>query len=207
MKTCPIMLNVNGRTAVVVGAGKVGLRKARALRAAGANVRLIAGEGEDIDAPGEGMEVIRQRYRGEHAAGATLVLACTDDSKLNARIADDARRAGALVNVADEPALCDFFLPATAEDGDVVVAVGTGGASPALAAALRDRVASSLPERIGKFAAALANARKQLMASVPNAGRRKQILRELAGDEAYSEFLASGEAALNNRLKQLMRQR
>jgi len=194
MKTCPIMLNVNGRTAVVVGAGKVGLRKARALRAAGANVRLIAGEGEDIDAPGEGMEVIRQRYRGEHAAGATLVLACTDDSKLNARIAD-------------EPALCDFFLPATAEDGDVVVAVGTGGASPALAAALRDRVASSLPERIGKFAAALANARKQLMASVPNAGRRKQILRELAGDEAYSEFLASGEAALNNRLKQLMRQR
>ncbi len=191
MKTYPIMLNVAGRRCVVVGAGPVGLRKAEALRRAGADVALI-----DPDPPPpparEGIAPLRRRYDKDHLAGALLVLACTNDAALNARIAADARAAGALVNAADQPEDCDFFVPAVAGEGEVVLAVGTGGASPALAAALKDRLARRLPPRVGAFAGALRDARRHVRERVPDAGRRREILTRLAGRAGYKVFMEAG---------------
>lgn len=203
MKTFPIMLDVRGRLAVVVGGGRVGLRKAVALREAGADVRLVA---KDIDpaAEGEGLTVIRSEYRPEHLAAARLVLACTDDAALNATIARDGRRIGAIVNVADQPDDCDFFLPAVVRDGDVVVAVGTGGSAPALAARLKVRLAAALPERIGEFAAILSQAREALKARLGDTRRRGEIIKRLADEATYELFLARGPAAVHARLEQLI---
>ncbi|MHC4982602.1 MAG: precorrin-2 dehydrogenase/sirohydrochlorin ferrochelatase family protein [Planctomycetota bacterium] len=205
MRTYPIMLNLRGRKAVVVGAGPVGLRKAESLAAAGAEVKLIADRATDNAEPA-GLAVLPERYRPEHLTGAAIVFACTDDRHLNLRIAADARRAGAMVNVADEPTQCDFLLPAAADDGEVVVAVGTGGSSPALAAALRDRLAAALPERIGEFAAAVAKVRDELKNVAADSSRRHEILRRLAGQDVYSEFLAGGVEAVRRKLKEIMRE-
>jgi len=201
MRTYPIMLLVADRLAVVVGAGPVGLRKASALVRAGACVRLVARDVPE-DAPVEGVEVVRGDYQEDLLAGAFLVFACTDDRGLNARISRDARRAGALVNVADLPAECDFFLPATVRDGPVVVAVGTGGAAPAAAAWLKRRIAEALPPRVAEFLAALDEARAALHATVEEPSRRMAAMKALANDETYRAFLQDGPETLRRRLRE-----
>lgn len=207
MKTFPIMLNVRGRRAVVVGGGPVGMRKARSLVEAGAEVVLVdADPGPEAEAFG-GATVVREPYQLEMLTGATLVFACTDDRALNRRIAADARRLGLLVNVADQLEDCDFFLPAVWRDGEVVVAVGTGGAAPAMAACMRDWIGQSLPDGIGRFAQAVGDLRETLRQKVPDMPRRKAILRRLCTRETLEAFLAEGSNVLEQRLEELLKEK
>ena len=206
MKTYAIMLDIRERLAVVVGGGRVGLRKVRSLGRAGARVRLVAEKVAD-DADLGGVELLQEAYQAEALVGAALVFACTDDRELNSRIARDARQAGAIVNAADQPDDCDFYLPAVAEDGDVVVAVGTGGSSPALAAKLRDRAAAALPDGVGLYAAALGHLRGRLKTKVPDAARRGEIMKALAGEEALRAFLDGGAGALKAMADELIGRR
>lgn len=204
MKAFAIMLNASGRPAVVVGGGPVGLRKVRALLKAGAAVRLVVprvGEHDDLKA----VELVQAEYRPELLQGAKLVFACTDDAALNAKIAADARAAGALVNAADQPEDCDFFLPAVAEDGPVVVAVGTGGACPALAAELRDRLAQALPPRAGEFAQLLGRIRDDLKSQISNQRRRMQLMKRLAKADVVDAFATRGEAAVREIMEQWLK--
>lgn len=203
MQTYPIMLRIHGRLAVVVGGGEVGARKARSLRRAGAEVKLIC---RDAKPPAglQDVQVIASAYRPALLKGAFLVFACTDDPQRNAAIAADARRLGALVNVADQRGDCDFFLPAVASDGEVKLAVGTGGAAPALAARLRDAMAGALPARIGEFAALLGELRETLKLEVPDRARRGRIMRRLAEDPAYQAFLSGGPQAVRRILQELI---
>lgn len=209
MKTFPIMLKLQDRLAVVIGGGQVGLRKVRALQRAGAKVRLVASslsdKADNVEKTSlDGVDIRRQQYSSELLEGAFLVFACTDSSELNAQIADDARKIGAIVNAADQPEDCDFFLPAVAADRDIVVAVGTGGASPALAAKLKDYISAALPRHVGEFAAALADAREQLAELVADPARRMEIMRRLAEDDIFEEFLAKGPAAVRTICEQYM---
>ena len=203
MKTYPIMLVLNGCQTVVVGGGAVAVRKVRSLIDAGAKVRLVT---RDLAADADigQAKVIRGGYEPQLLAGAKLVFACTDDAALNARIAADAREIGALVNCVDQPEDCDFFVPATVCDGDVVVAIGTGGASPALAGRLKRRVAEALPERIGLFAAELLRLRERVKAAVDDVNRRGEILRELSSPASYDAFCREGERALAEALDKLV---
>lgn len=203
MRTYPIMLNLHDRLAVVVGGGSVGLRKARSLLAAGARVRLCAAR-IDPDADLDGVELLHRPYDPETLDGAFLVFACTDDEGLNARIARDARRIGALVNVADRPAHCDFYLPATIADGDVVIAVGTGGCSPALSAWLKRRLAGQLPEKLGEFAALLESLRGELQAEIADSPQRMAVMKRLVDAETCSEFVRGGPAAVRERFRRLL---
>lgn len=206
MKTFPIMLNIRGRRAVVVGAGPVGLRKARALVSAGARVVLVdANPGPEAQSFA-GATLVREPYRLEQLADAILVFACTNDPALNRRIAADARTLGALANAADQPDDCDFFLPSALVDGDVVVAVGTGGLAPALAASVRDRIGRSLPAGLGRFAQTVGELRDTLRQRVPDAQLRTAILRRLCTQEVLEAFLAHGRSALEQKLVELLKE-
>lgn len=194
------MLKLEGRPTVVVGGGKVGLRKASALLASGAKVRIVA-TGLAGDTP-PGAEVLTERYKPEHVAGALLVVACTDDRALNGRIAEDARRTGALVNVADQPEDCDFYLPAVVQRGEVILAVGTSGSAPALSAMLKEKLQDWLPQQIDAFAAALGELKDELKRTVDNAGLRMSLLRGLATDEGMELFRHGGTEALRRKLRE-----
>jgi siroheme synthase-like protein len=204
MKTFPIMLDMAQESAVVIGGGSVGMRKVRALLSAGACVRLVAEQIAAGPEPSPEVEILRRPYEPSVLAGARLVFACTDDRRLNARIAADARRIGALDNTADKPDDCDFHLPATVRQGDVVVAVGTGGTAPALAAWLSGRLASALPERLGEFAALLGALRDELRSAVDDPPARMAVMKELSGQGGYELFAAGGEQALRRRLGELL---
>lgn len=167
MSAYPIMLEGRRINALVVGGGPVATRKVRALLDSDARVHVVAPDvSAEIDAwcaaDGEAVRVTRASYAPEHLTQATLVIAATDNPELNASIADEARAAGKLVNVADAPELGDFVTPAVHRSGDVVIAVATGGV-PRAAARIRDSIAASFGDRYGIAIDSLSRLRRALL--------------------------------------------
>lgn len=136
-------LDLEGRSCLVVGGGPVGLEKARGLLACGARVSVVAPTivPELQDLP---VEWIPRGYQASDLEGRFLVVAATGDDSVAHRVHADAEARSMLCNVADVPHLCNFILPAVHREGPIVVAVSTGGASPALAQRIRDDVAASI---------------------------------------------------------------
>jgi precorrin-2 dehydrogenase / sirohydrochlorin ferrochelatase len=139
----PIFLDLHDRRVLVVGAGKVALRKTLGLVDAGARVTVVAPEAlPDFDRLP--VRVLRRAYRPSDLAGALLVFAATNDRQTNHRIAQAAKRRSILANVADSPAECDFVVPARLARGGAQIAISTSGRNPRLSADLRRKLESLL---------------------------------------------------------------
>jgi len=141
----PLFLELAGREVLVVGAGKVGLRKIRGLLEAGARVTVVAPRAE--------AELVRlgvcwrcRGFRKTDLDGKALAFTATDDRRVNRRIGIEARRRGIPVNVADAPGECDFIVPARVRSGNLQVAISTGGRNPRLAAELRKKLEGLLAD-------------------------------------------------------------
>jgi precorrin-2 dehydrogenase / sirohydrochlorin ferrochelatase len=133
-------IDLTGRRVVVVGGGEVALEKVQGLLAAGAAVTVVAPQITPVLAE-LGVTLVRRGYRTDDLEGAFLVVAATSTTSVNRRVFRDAEARCLLCNVVDVPELCSFILPAVHRHEPIAVAVSTGGASPALAQYLRDRIA------------------------------------------------------------------
>ena len=142
----PVLLELAGRRAVVVGVFAVEAGKVEGLLVAGAEVTVIAKGPEQALARLERdprVTVHRRDYRGpDDLAGAVVCVASAPEPGVRDTIAADARAAGVLVNVMDDVPNCDFAAPAIVRRGDLVIAIGTGGRAPALASRLRADLAA-----------------------------------------------------------------
>lgn len=192
MPDYPVQLQLKDRLCVVVGGGSVGLRKIKGLLAAGARVRLIAQE--PPAPPPDGVEVLVRPYRRGDLAGALLAFAATDDPQVNAAVAEEARAAGILVNVADDPQRGDFILPAVLRRGPLTLTAATAGASPALAALLRDRLAGQYGGEWEAVVAVIAALRRKWLTVSPNGEYNAEILHRLL-EGGLPELLAAGDSA------------
>ena len=160
MRLYPVGLRLEGRPVLVVGGGTVAARKVEGLLECGARVHVVAPEiVDDIRSSAATFE--ERPYRPGDVAGFRLVVTATDDPAVNAAVSADAESSGVWVNAADDPANCSFTLPAVLRRGDVTVAVATGGASPALSAWLRDRIAADVGPEYAMLAEMLAEARAE----------------------------------------------
>ncbi len=189
MRYYPAFLDVNNRLCVVVGGGKVALRKARALCRAGARVRVVAPEVDAALRRMEGVEISKQQYAPGVIQDAFLVVAATDDFDAQMTVAADARRLRVLCNIADGSARSDFIVPATIERECLQVAVATGGTAPALAARARNDIERAIGGEYGEFAALLAGYRKRLRDRKPE--ERRRAMRRMANSAAL-ELLRGG---------------
>jgi uroporphyrin-III C-methyltransferase/precorrin-2 dehydrogenase/sirohydrochlorin ferrochelatase len=147
LHSLPLFVRLNGRPVILVGDGEAAAPKRRLLERAGA---VIVGE----DDP-----------------NARLAIVADDDAAV-ARL----RTRGVLVNAVDRPELCDFTLPAIVDRAPVLVAIGTGGVSAGLAAAVRQRLEAVLPASLGRLAEALHGARAALRAALPDGGARRRAI-------------------------------
>jgi siroheme synthase-like protein len=176
----PIELKLQGKAVAVVGLGRVGRRKAAALVAAGARVVGVDPVLQDLEpAVPEDVEVRAEPYEPGHLQGMSLVIAA-GPSELNRRVVSDARRLGVWVCSVSEPDDGDFSLPAVWSSGPLVLTVSTSGASPALAAALRDRAAEALGPAAAGLAALLAELRPVVLRRVDDPDTRRRIFRNWA---------------------------
>lgn len=140
----PLNLNIKGQRCVVVGGGRVAERKVKTLLAFGAEVQVISpdlAEGLQRLVNEGRVSYLQRRYSPDVLAGAFLAFTATCERAVNAQVARDARALGIPVSVADSGAESAFILPAILERGPLLIAVSTGGRSPALAKRVRDRLA------------------------------------------------------------------
>jgi len=161
----PIFLELKGRRCVVIGGGRVAEGKIEGLVAAEADVTVVApGLTPALRALIDAGRIRHEarEYRDGDLAGYALCFVATDDVAVNARVAAEAKRRGVWVNVADDPAHCDFILPAVIRQGQVVLAASTGGASPALARRLREELTAFLSEDFARLADLLGDVRREL---------------------------------------------
>jgi uroporphyrin-III C-methyltransferase/precorrin-2 dehydrogenase/sirohydrochlorin ferrochelatase len=144
------------------------------VRLAGRPVILL-GEGEAADAKRRLLDRSGAVVAGEEAAAALAIVAVDDEDAALAAVARLKAR-GVLVNAVDRPEHCDFTLPAIVDRDPVLVAIGTGGVSAGLAAALRQRLEALLPATLGELAQGLNAARAGLRSALPDMGARRRAI-------------------------------
>ena len=188
----PVSLELSRRCCVVVGGGAVAERRVEGLLRAGADVTVVSPELTSVLVGMAGVGRIRhaaRRYRCGDLEGAVIALTAVDDPGVTAAVAAEARERGVWLNAADDAAHCDFMLPAVVRRGVLTIAVGSGGASPALARALREHLDATLGAEWASLGALAAEARVELRA-VGRSADAEAWRRALAPD--VRELLAVG---------------
>ncbi len=142
----PIFLNILGKRSIVIGGGDVALRKVKSLLECRAKVTVISTKPHpEISKLSEErmIRLIERDYKAGDLKDAVIAIVCTNAKKVNRKAADEARKEGALVNVADDPERSDFIIPSFFRRGNLTVAVSTSGVSPALAKKIRTKLEKS----------------------------------------------------------------
>ncbi len=168
----PVFLDLKGRLCVIIGGGQVAERKINPLLECGAQVTIISPQVTSSiqQWSNEGRLVWKARhYTQGDLEGVYLAIAATDEFQVNEAITREAAVEKVLLNVVDNTPLCNFIAPSIVKRGDVVVAISTGGASPALARKLREELESSELLDYADLAGVLSQARKEVK------GRKLQI--------------------------------
>lgn len=160
----PVFLNLADVDVLVVGGGRIGLRKVAGLARAGGRVRLVAPEVNPAFDRSMVVEHRRRAYRTSDLDGVRLVITATGVPDVDDAVSAEATAAGLWVNAADRPDHCSFILPAIARAAPLTVAVSSNGASPALAGRVRDQAQELLTPDVTELALELARRRAAIHA-------------------------------------------
>ena len=155
MDALPIFLKLRDTPALVVGGGSVAERKIDLLIRAGAKVTVVAPEiGSKVEAllNQQKLHWIEDRFEPAHLSKALIAIAATDNEDVNRSVSEAARQQNLPVNVVDQPNLCTFTVPSIVDRSPVIIAIGTGGASPVLARMLKARLETLIPAAYGRLA-------------------------------------------------------
>jgi siroheme synthase-like protein len=207
MTKYPVFLDLAGRRVLLVGAGPVAQRKALSLLEAGARLVIVA---EHVDPAFEAacetkkIDLIKSRYSREYIDSSILVIAATDDAKVNKDIYRDCQDLCVLCNSVDEPEYCDFFAAAVVRRGRLQIAIGTEGACPAYAGHLREKLESIITEEHGRFLEELAIARKKVIERIFDEKARKTIMGNLVHDNSFGFFVRHGSQEWQNYADELI---
>ena len=198
-KYYPVFLDLSDQPCLVVGGGPVAEGKVAGLLAAGARVTVVSptvtARLAGWAAEGRLLHLARE-YRAGDVEGRRLALVATDDGAVTREVVAEGRARSVWVNAADEPARCDFILPAVIRRGRLVVAVSTGGASPAAARAIREELEGYLTEEHAALVELAAEAREDLRRRGVSPGPARwrgaldERLRRLIADRGYRQARA-----------------
>jgi len=207
MKLYPLFAALADRAVLVVGGGEVAARKAAALRAAGARVR--------VGAPTLNVQLAQAVARGEvqHMCGTFtenwlddvwLVVAATDDGRVNAQVAAAAQARRILANVVDDAQLSSFHVPAVIDRSPLIVAISSGAAAPMLARWLRERLEILLDHALGPLAALLEKKRSAIRARHRDLGSRRRFYEKLLAGPIWDALRSANAPAAERELNRAL---
>jgi precorrin-2 dehydrogenase/sirohydrochlorin ferrochelatase len=184
----PAILDIAGRRAVVVGAGKIGEGKIEGLLNADAKVTVVSLTATDRVrewARAGRIELHERAYLSSDLDDTFLVIAATENNDTNVRVFEDAEARQMLCNVVDVTHLCNFILPSIVRHGDLAIAVSTGGASPAMARRIRISLAQCYGDEYAVALELLGSLREELKTMYPSPDDRKVLFERMV----YSDFM------------------
>lgn len=197
MRFYPIMLTLAGRRAVVVGGGQVASRKVAGLLESGARVVVISPQLEDglrqLAAQGH-IEWVPQPFQEAQLDAypdTVLIFGATNCSEVNVNVHAAATNRKILCNIADVPSLCTFTVPAVITQGDLLIAVSTGGASPALARRIREKLEEQFGPEYAELTKLLGELRKQVLAMGTSSDENKKLFRAIVNSEVLEALRAN----------------
>jgi precorrin-2 dehydrogenase / sirohydrochlorin ferrochelatase len=189
----PMFLKLEGRQALVVGAGRIGEPKIGGLLETGAHIRVVSIDASPAVrewARAGKLELELRAFTAADLDGAFLAVVASNSRTLNERVYHEAQRRGVLCNVVDVPDLCDFFYPAVVRRGDLQIAVSTAGQSPSLAQKIRQQLEKQFGPGYATWVAELGETRRLILASDLDKERKLDLLHSLASREALEAALA-----------------
>lgn len=207
MKTFPINIVLQDRLVILFGAKGEIASKPPQLLEAGARVRVIApsvaAELGQLAADGR-IEWLPRRYQAGDLAGATLVYAATNDAGVHAQIWAEGTANGQLVNIVDVKEYCNFHSASFLRRGLLTIAIGTGGAAPALAVSIRKRFEQEFGPEYAAFLDYAQLLRPRLSQRVPSFRRRQRFWYNLVDSEALLLLAAGRSADMEQLTEQLL---
>jgi precorrin-2 dehydrogenase/sirohydrochlorin ferrochelatase len=175
-------IDLRGRDCLVVGGGSVAAEKVHGLLDCEARVTVVAPR-IDEEVRRLPIRIERRPFCADDLDGRLLVVAATDDRAVNASVSQAAQARSILCNVADDPELCSFILPAVVRRDPILVGVSTGGASPALAQRIRSDIAALVGPEHAALARKLAALRPWAKRTLPTYEARRDYFQQLVADE------------------------
>src|SRR4051812_33599631 len=194
-KLFPVFLKLEQLRVLLIGAGNVGLEKLQALinNALGTKIRVVAKEVADSFAAFanqyETVEIIIDEYKPDYLNDCDIVIAAVNDIATSKRIREDAKQKGKLINVADKPELCDFYLGSIVTKGNLKLAISTNGKSPTIAKRLKEIFNELLPEELDDVLNNIQQIREKLKGDFQNKVQQlNQITKVLVEDAKGSKI-------------------
>ncbi len=174
MRYYPALIDLTGKKCMVVGGGAIAWQKAKSLLGCGAKVWVVAPQISGRLAKSRKVRRIRRQFKPGDLKDVFLVVAATDDQRVNRQVFEKAKKLNRLVNVVDQPALCSFIVPSVMRQGDLKVAISTSGVSPALSRWIRLDLTKRY-SRMGRVLTRMKHWRKVVhrQTSVPSLRKRK----------------------------------
>jgi uroporphyrin-III C-methyltransferase/precorrin-2 dehydrogenase/sirohydrochlorin ferrochelatase len=206
MRFLPVFLDLQAGPVLLVGAGELARAKLRLLAAAGARIRWFATDGHHDLSGLEPADAARvDRAEGDPLVadlGGVIAIVCAGAGDIGVAMSVRAKAVGLPVNVMDDLPHSTFIFPAIVDRGELVVAIGTGGASPVVARRVRERIEAMLPARIGDLADLIGRWRKQVHGRIPDMPLRRRFWERVVDGPIGALVLAGrrdeAEAALKN---------
>lgn len=207
MDYLPLFFDLRDRPVLVVGGGSVAARKVSLLRAAGARVHVIAPAcSEDLrglQAQGV-IDTSERPFWPADVVGKAVVIAATNDTRINEQVAQAARLHNIPVNVVDQPASCSFILPAIVDRSPLLIAVSSGGAAPVLARRLRAQLEALIPMAYGRLAAMARRYRATVKRHIATTTGRRRFWETVFAGPIGERVLAGREAEGERLLRQAL---
>lgn len=199
MDYLPIFLNLQKQSCLVVGAGEVAARKIETLAKAGAEIRVVAIDVTDSIIALQNrypIEIHQKAFETTDLEGVWLVVSATNLANLNQQVAEAAKQRNLLVNVVDNPDLCNFIFPAIVDRSPVIAAISSGGSSPVLARLLRAKIETAIPVGFGLLAKLAEKFRPMVKQHIQNADQRRSFWEDvLQGSVAELVFAGKHQEA------------
>lgn len=191
MKYYPAYLDLRDRPCMVIGGGTVAERKTLALLEAGAEVTIISPaltpKLSELSDTGK-ITHLRKQYEEEDLSGEFLVIAATPSREVNTLVAAACRKKRMLVNAAVPPEASSFIVPSVVERGDLLIAISTSGASPALAKKIRQDIEQRYGAEYELFLEKLSAIRPRVIEEVPDEKQRRQVFQALVDSDVIDLF-------------------
>lgn len=193
MSYFPMFIDLQGRSCLIAGGGRVALRKAETLQDFGARVTVIAPAVLPEIKAMEGILYQEKTFEETDLGGQDLMVAATDDKELNHKISAACKRRNIPVNAVDQIEDCTFIFPAYLKEGEVVAAFSSGGQSPVITQYLKEKMRPVLTPHLGALAACLGSLRETVKEKIKTQAERKKIYREILQGSLKKHTIPSEE--------------